>query len=144
MHRGSSLVLFLSSPYNPMESTQSVRNSLEAKPGTKLIQIPLSILLPPFVMAAGLREQGGRDSGSLGQVFLVFLKLPLQADLDQSSFHRRTLRPSLSFCLNHIQKGGTWMAQLAKHPTLDLSSGLDLRGQEFRPALGSTLGMEPV
>ena len=28
---------------------------------------------------------------------------------------------------------GTWVAQLIKSPTLDLSSGLDLRGCEFKP-----------
>ena len=29
--------------------------------------------------------------------------------------------------------GGTWVAQLVKHLSLDLSSGLDLRGHEFKP-----------
>ena len=43
---------FLPSPYIPMESTQSGRNRLEAKPGTKLTQDTLSVLVHPFVMAA--------------------------------------------------------------------------------------------
>ena len=33
---------------------------------------------------------------------------------------------------------GTWVAQLIKRPTLDLSSGLDLRVMSSGPALGST------
>lgn len=39
---------------------------------------------------------------------------------------------------------GAWVAQSAKHPTLDLSSALDLRVVSWSPALGSTLGMEPI
>ena len=35
------------------------------------------------------------------------------------------------------------MAQLVEHPTLDLSSGLDLRVVSSSPVLGSTLGMKP-
>lgn len=38
----------------------------------------------------------------------------------------------------------TWVAQLVKHLTLDLSSGLDLRVGSSRPVLGSSLGMEPT
>ena len=36
----------------------------------------------------------------------------------------------------------TLVAQSVKHPTLDLSSGLDLRIMGSSPTLGSTLGME--
>ena len=36
------------------------------------------------------------------------------------------------------------MAQSVKRPTLDLSSGLDLRVVSSRPMLGSRLGMEPT
>ena len=39
---------------------------------------------------------------------------------------------------------GTWMAQLVKHLTHDLSSGLDLRVLSSSPALGSALGMKPT
>ena len=39
---------------------------------------------------------------------------------------------------------GVWVAQLVKHLTLDLSSGLDLRVVSSSPSLGSTLGMEPT
>ena len=39
---------------------------------------------------------------------------------------------------------GTWLAQSVKPPTLDLSSGLDLRVMSSSPALGSTLGEEPT
>ena len=34
------------------------------------------------------------------------------------------------------------MAQVVKHPTLDLSAGLDLRVVRLSPVLGTTLGME--
>ena len=40
--------------------------------------------------------------------------------------------------------GDAWVAQLVKHMTLDLSSGLDLKVLSSNPALGSTLGMEPT
>ena len=36
--------------------------------------------------------------------------------------------------------GGTWVAQLFGHPSVDLSSGLDLRVLTLSP----TLGMEPT
>ena len=36
------------------------------------------------------------------------------------------------------------MGQSVKHPTLDLSSGLDLRVMSSSPILGSVLGMEPI
>ena len=39
---------------------------------------------------------------------------------------------------------GAWVAQLVKCPTLDLSSGLDLRVMSSSPVLGSALGMEPT
>ena len=37
---------------------------------------------------------------------------------------------------------GAWLAQLAKLPTLDLSSGLDLTSVSSGPTLGSMLGVE--
>ena len=37
---------------------------------------------------------------------------------------------------------GAWVAQVVKCPTLDLSSGLDLRVISLSPALGSVLGVE--
>ena len=37
---------------------------------------------------------------------------------------------------------GTWVAQSVKPPTLDLSSGLDLKVMSSSPVLGSTLGVE--
>ena len=36
------------------------------------------------------------------------------------------------------------MAQSVKHPTLDLSSGLDLRVVSSSPALGSMMGVKPT
>ena len=38
----------------------------------------------------------------------------------------------------------TWVAQLVKHPALDLHSGLDHRVVSSRPTLGSTLGGECI
>ena len=38
----------------------------------------------------------------------------------------------------------TWVAHLVKHPTPDLSSGLDLRIVSSSPMLGSMLGVEPT
>ena len=38
------------------------------------------------------------------------------------------------------RSAGAWVAQLVKHPTLDLSPGLDLRVMSSSPALGSVLG----
>ena len=49
-----------------------------------------------------------------------------------------------TFLLRNCQLWGTWMGQLAKHLTLDLSSGLDLRVMSSSPTLGSTLGIEPT
>jgi len=40
--------------------------------------------------------------------------------------------------------GGTWAARSVKHPTLELSSGLDLRVVSSSPMLGSMLGVEPA
>ena len=37
-----------------------------------------------------------------------------------------------------------WVAQLVESPTLDLSSGLDLRVMDSGPMLGSVLGVEPT
>ena len=37
---------------------------------------------------------------------------------------------------------GAWVAQLVRHLTLDLSSGLDLRGCEFKPDTWPTLDMK--
>ena len=39
-------------------------------------------------------------------------------------------------------KGHTWVAQLVEQPTLDFSSGHDLRVARSSPTLGSTLSME--
>ena len=39
---------------------------------------------------------------------------------------------------------GVGVAQLVKGPTLDLSSGLDLRVVSSSPALGSALGIKPT
>ena len=39
---------------------------------------------------------------------------------------------------------GAWVAQSIKHPTLDLSSSLDLRVVSSSPTLGSTLGVVPT
>ena len=39
---------------------------------------------------------------------------------------------------------GAWVAQSAKHLTLDLSSDLDLRVMSSSPMLGSVLGVEPT
>ena len=40
--------------------------------------------------------------------------------------------------------GGTWVVELVEHPTLDFSSGLNLRVLSSSPMLGSMLGMEPT
>ena len=37
---------------------------------------------------------------------------------------------------------GAWVAQSVKHPTLDLSSGLDLRVMSSSPILSPMLGVE--
>jgi len=42
------------------------------------------------------------------------------------------------------KKEGGGAPQSVKHPTLDLSSGLDLRVMSSNPTLGSTWGMEPT
>ena len=42
----------------------------------------------------------------------------------------------------YFEKGGTWVAQSVKPPTLDFSSGHDLRVVRLSPTLGSVLGME--
>ena len=39
---------------------------------------------------------------------------------------------------------GAWVAQLVKHLTLDLSSGLDLRVVSSSPVLGYALSMKPT
>ena len=39
---------------------------------------------------------------------------------------------------------GARVAQSVKHPTLDLSSGLDLGVASSSPGLGSELGVEPT
>ena len=46
--------------------------------------------------------------------------------------------------IEKILSWGDWVAQLTEHPTLNLSSGLDLRVVSLGPMLGSTLGMEPI
>ena len=42
------------------------------------------------------------------------------------------------------RKQDVWVAQSVNHPTLDLSSDLDLRVMGSRPVLGFMLGMEPA
>ena len=44
--------------------------------------------------------------------------------------------------IQNVLHGDARVAQLVKHLTLDLSSGLDLRVVSSNPLLGSTLGME--
>ena len=39
---------------------------------------------------------------------------------------------------------GAWVAQLVKHPTLDFSSGHDLRVLRWSPMSDSMLGMGPT
>ena len=39
---------------------------------------------------------------------------------------------------------GAWGVQAGKCPTLDLSSGLDLRVMSSSPALGSVVGVKPT
>ena len=41
-------------------------------------------------------------------------------------------------------KGGAWVAQSVKPPTLDFSSGLDLRVMSSNPELSTMLGMETI
>ena len=48
------------------------------------------------------------------------------------------------FLLKKLIYWGACVAQLVKHPTLDLNRGLDLRVLSSRFALGSVLGMEPT
>jgi len=52
------------------------------------------------------------------------------------------------FCTVLLKKkkslGGAWVAQLVKRPTLDLSSGLDLKVVGSGFTLASTLGVEPT
>ena len=43
-----------------------------------------------------------------------------------------------------MEKKDTWGPQSVKHPTLDLSSGLDPGVVSLSPALGSELSMEPT
>ena len=69
-----------------------------------------SVSLCPGCLKAGgclASEQGGRGPGSPGQVrasvFPLFLKLPLQANLDQNSFNLMAFRPAVLFCLNPTQ-----------------------------------------
>ena len=50
---------------------------------------------------------------------------------------------SLSMLLKVSLRGGL-VAQLVKHLTLDLSSGLDLSVVSSSPALSSTLGVQPT
>jgi len=51
----------------------------------------------------------------------------------------------ISSVLYNLQKlWGAWVAQSAKCPTLDLSSGIDLGVMSSSPALGSTVGMAPT
>ena len=42
---------------------------------------------------------------------------------------------------SYTENRGTWVVQSATHPTLNLSSGLDLRVMSSNPMLGSMLSM---
>ena len=44
----------------------------------------------------------------------------------------------------NVKSRGTWVAQSVKHPTLDLSSGLDLKVVSSRLMLGFELRMKPT
>ena len=44
----------------------------------------------------------------------------------------------------NVKNRGAWVAQLVERPTLDLSSGLDLRVVSPSPTLGSVLGIKPA
>ena len=46
--------------------------------------------------------------------------------------------------LENVLSWGAWVAQLVKHLSLDLSSGLDLGVVSSSSALGSVLGAEPT
>ena len=41
-----------------------------------------------------------------------------------------------------VSKGGTWVAQVVEHPTLDFSSGHDLRVVGLSPMSGSMLSVK--
>ena len=45
---------------------------------------------------------------------------------------------------NKTNKSRAWVAQLVKHPTLGLSSDLDLRVVSLSPTLDSVLGVKPT
>ena len=47
-------------------------------------------------------------------------------------------------CQDKNKRWGSRVAQSVKHPTLDLSSGPDLRVMSSSPALGSVLGVKPT
>ena len=46
--------------------------------------------------------------------------------------------------LNSIILWGSWMAQLVEHPTLDFSSGHDIRVMGLSPTSASQLSMKPT
>ena len=63
-----------------------------------------------------------------------FLKLPVLAIAWKKSITEVKVELPLE------PKEGTWVAQLVKQPTLELTSGHDLKIVRSRPVLGSTLG----
>ena len=66
----------------------------------------------------------------------------IENDTNEKIFHADGLEePILLKCLYYR---GVWVAQLVKHLTLDLSSGLDLRVMSLSPVLDSTLEVEPT
>ena len=53
-------------------------------------------------------------------------------------------KPKLTLFQKMKKPWGAWMAQLIKCPTLNFGSGHDLTVMGWGPALGSTLGVEPI
>ena len=97
---------------SPLKTTTSAPNTdhhklSDRKPRSKVRNKadpgPSASLCPGCLKAGGYlaSEQGGRGPGSPGQVrasvFLLFLKLPPQADLDQNSFNVMVFRPAFFF-----------------------------------------------
>ena len=58
---------------------------------------------------------------------------------DSEVFSESKLFSNLKKALN-----GGWVAQLVKHPALDVGSGHDLRVGRLNPELGSLLGVQPA
>ena len=60
----------------------------------------------------------------------------------KSSQVRPLQKPDDTALVHKFNVRGTWVAQLVKCLTFDLSPGLDLRVVSSSPTLGSALGME--